>query len=108
MDYPLIENGLSLSWQLTVAISFKARSGIMCPTPLCMLKFGLAWAWTDFVHAVAILRSYVQLLSYIQKMFSCPPQLLAQILSDLSSTIIFEPWEWEYSTNFKAVYFVVP
>lgn len=28
-----------------------SKDGIVCPSPLSILGFGLAWAWADFVYA---------------------------------------------------------
>lgn len=38
------------SQQLSPANGLMTRGGIMCPTALPMLAFGLAWAYTCFVH----------------------------------------------------------
>lgn len=51
---------LFLSQQLTDTNSFVAKGGILCPTPISTLGFGLAWASTGLVYAVTTaLSSYV-------------------------------------------------
>lgn len=41
---PVKKTWLCLTWQLLVAITSSARSGTLCPPPLCMAGFGLIWA----------------------------------------------------------------
>lgn len=49
----------SSSQPLTVASSSTSRDGIVCPTPISMSEFGLAWACTDVVRAVTAALLYL-------------------------------------------------
>lgn len=60
--YSSRENQPFLPQQLTIVSSSTSRGGILCPTPLSLLLFGLTWAYTDFVYtAIATGNLYVQL-----------------------------------------------
>lgn len=47
--------GKSVSQYLTVANTSTARGQTVWPSPLCLLRFGLFWAFVGFIYAVEIL-----------------------------------------------------
>lgn len=53
MAYPLRANGLSIFQHPTLGWSHTGRGQVLCPALLSVLRFGLAWVCTDFVHSVA-------------------------------------------------------
>jgi hypothetical protein len=69
---PLKENHPFFPQQLKMVNSFMARSGILCPALISMLRFGLSWAHTGIVSALTTaVSSYLQLLCSVQRTL-CP------------------------------------
>lgn len=63
----LDENCLSLCQYLTITNSFMSMGGILCPSPIFLLGFILAWAFTGSVHAVITTVSSNEHLSSMSK-----------------------------------------
>lgn len=62
-SYTLRENCLSLFQQLTLTNNFTTRVGILCPFPLFVLRFGLAWVCTNCHNCCELMYTSVLLCS---------------------------------------------
>lgn len=80
------------------ADGFMAWGRPVCPTLLYLLQFGMAWAWTGFLHTMSTSESSYMELPYHIKVFPCSHPL------SLFHTHVFalfhnDPWELGGSYN---------